>query len=664
MALTRLAGPRSRAFALTVSVAWLAVTGLPLAPAKPSFDPVAMTTVALTGAVDHAVTPLGAAAVAAVQQGDPAAAPGWSAHVQLTKAAEMVGFDWADQSAGELRVRSHGPSGWSDWVDVDGPDGTPDPGEGNGRGSAGPVWIGHGDDAIELDVAGGTLRDLQLRLLHIPDPPTQSGLGIESAGAAPAWANIWPRSAWGARDWSSSTPGCGSGPKYGSVRGAVVHHTVTTNSYSPDEALSLLRGIQAFHIDANGWCDIGYNFVVDRYGRAFEGRAGGMDRAVIGAQVAGFNSVTTGIALLGQYQPGASPPAADVPPAQLDALRSVLVWKLATHGVDALGTVTAVSGCEDENGGICKYPAGSVATFPAISPHRELNYTSCPGDYTVAYLGALRTQVAAQVFNSGPWSPLPNWTPTANAPRVLTVDAVGGVHPAGGATAVNTSGYWPYFAIVRGAAGDGSGGYVLDGYGGVHGYGSAPSNPGGSAAYWPGWDIARGIATGPVQASGYVVDGYGGVHPFGAAPPTSGTAYWPGRDIVRGIASQPGGLGGYVLDAYGGLHPFGLAPPSPGGAAYWPGWDIARGVAMNPTGPGGYVLDGFGGVHAFGGAPDLAISRYTPGWDVFRGLVILPGGGGYAIDAFGVPWPIGSAPAVATSLSWTGFDLARGIVAG
>jgi hypothetical protein len=107
-----------------------------------------------------------------------------------------------------------------------------------------------------------------------------------------------------------------------------------------------------------------------------------------------------------------------------------------------------------------------------------------------------------------------------------------------------------------------------------------------ASAYWPGWDIARGITLLPAAtksaAMGWTVDGFGGLHPFGGAPLLPATAYWSGWDIARGvIAWSGGGTGGWVLDGWGGLHPFGAAPVE-APSAYWPRWDIANGVA----GPG------------------------------------------------------------------------------
>src|SRR5438874_2012443 len=135
--------------------------------------------------------------------------------------------------------------------------------------------------------------------------------------AAPGAPPIIPRDEWGAASCPPRTT-----PGYGDVKLAFVHHTVTTNDYTPAQSAAIVRGICLYHRNTNGWNDIGYNFLVDKFGTIWEGRAGGVDQAVVGAQAQGYNSHSTGIADIGTHQ--------DVPVsnAELNAFASLIRWKL------------------------------------------------------------------------------------------------------------------------------------------------------------------------------------------------------------------------------------------------------------------------------------------------------------------------------------------------
>ena len=163
-----------------------------------------------------------------------------------------------------------------------------------------------------------------------------------------------------------------------------MHHTVTANDYAPEDSAGIVLGIARFHRNSNGWNDIGYNFLVDKYGQIFEGRAGGIDQPIVGAQAQGFNSVSTGVACLGTFTSVAQTPAG------MDALARLIGWKLSVHAVPTNGTITVTSAGGETN----RYPAGTPVTFERISGHRNGNNTSCPGDTLYTQLAQLRTAAA------------------------------------------------------------------------------------------------------------------------------------------------------------------------------------------------------------------------------------------------------------------------------
>ncbi len=92
---------------------------------------------------------------------------------------------------------------------------------------------------------------------------------------------------------------------------------------------AIIRGIYAYHTQSKGWSDVGYNFLVDRFGRIWEGRYGGVDRPVVGAHTLGYNDDAFAMSAIGNFET-AQPSAA-----MLDAYGRLFAWKLSLHGVSA-----------------------------------------------------------------------------------------------------------------------------------------------------------------------------------------------------------------------------------------------------------------------------------------------------------------------------------------
>jgi hypothetical protein len=253
----------------------------------------------------------------------------------------------------------------------------PDEGTRERRASGGwrlgnPYWVGR-SDGIRYRLRGRVTR---LRAYFVESP--SNGLPprrLMIAGSPP----IIARQSWGADEKIRR-----AGPTYApNAAFALVHHTAGSNSYTASQSAAIVRGIEVYHVKGNGWNDIGYNFLVDRYGQVFEGRFGGVDRNVIGAHAEGFNTGSVGVAVLGTYGSAAPPAAAQT------ALANLLAWRLDVAHVDPLGTLTW------ESGGNPRFPLGTPVFLRAISGHRDTGFTTCPGNALYARLGAIATQVAA-----------------------------------------------------------------------------------------------------------------------------------------------------------------------------------------------------------------------------------------------------------------------------
>ncbi|MFF4050623.1 N-acetylmuramoyl-L-alanine amidase [Streptomyces chartreusis] len=166
------------------------------------------------------------------------------------------------------------------------------------------------------------------------------------------------------------------------VKAAFVHHTASGGKYWCTQAPSLIRGIYRYHVLSMGWRDIGYNFLVDKCGNIYEGRAGGVTKAVLGAHTRGFNSNSMGIAVLGSY--GSTKPTV----ATVNAISRLTAWKLGLYGANPRGKTYLTSG------GGNLFRKGRNVRLNVISGHRDGFSTECPGRLLYAKLGTARASAA------------------------------------------------------------------------------------------------------------------------------------------------------------------------------------------------------------------------------------------------------------------------------
>jgi hypothetical protein len=305
---------------------------------------------------------------------------------------QLLGVTWRPtgrESEPSVLVRTHGEDGWTGWTALDAAP-TPRAAEArSARAGTEPLWAGTSDGyQVRVDVRDGRLpRGLRVNLVNPGSSPADADLDatrpMQSASAAAGQPQIFTRAQWGADERLRR-----NAPSYSAtVRAGFVHHTAGKNGYSAAEVPQIIRAIYAYHVKGNGWSDIGYNFLVDRFGRLWEGRYGGMDRAVIGAHTGGFNLDSFAVSAIGNYDKAAAPAP------MVDAIARVMAWKLAMSFRDPNGSTVLTS----QGGGTSRYGAGTRVTFSTISAHRDAGHTSCPGKNLYAQLATIRALTTSYV---------------------------------------------------------------------------------------------------------------------------------------------------------------------------------------------------------------------------------------------------------------------------
>ncbi|MFF5520922.1 peptidoglycan recognition protein family protein [Streptomyces coeruleorubidus] len=346
-----------------------------------------------------------------------------------TEPFSMIGVTWDDPDAALdgtalVRTRSRESGAWSAWraldTDVRTSETGPDRLRAGVRGGTQPLWTGP-SDGVQVRMSGARLPEgLRVELVDpdggsdavhttlvepdidepdIEEPDIDEPAAVEPAAGGPTAERpaVTSRSDWGADESLVKDP-----PTYTTGTQAMfVHHTAGTNDYTCAESASVVRGVFLYHVRSNGWNDIGYHFVVDKCGRVFEGRAGGIDKPVLGAHTYGFNTGTSSISVLGDYNKTTANTAVR------ESVAKVAAWKLGLYGIDPTGTVVLTAGAD--NG---KYKAGQKATLPRIPGHRDGYPTECPGQHLYDDLPEIRTLAgkAAKLVEPAP-------EPTAPGPE-------------------------------------------------------------------------------------------------------------------------------------------------------------------------------------------------------------------------------------------------------
>ncbi len=355
---------------------------------------------------------------------------------QPVRGYATVGVTWDDAANyGDedvaVQVRTEKSGSWSGWMDAEyhdehGPDGGSAEEAASGQRPGTDALVIGDVDRVQMRAEttdGSTPPDLKLAVIDpgtgtmtrqapaidtskLPPPAGAPQAGAPQAAGATdtqetvalsamkvaAKPYIYSRAQWGANERLRDQ----SRPSYGTVKAGFIHHTVNANSYSSAQVPALLRGIYAYHTQSRGWRDIGYNFLVDRFGRIWEGRYGGVGSPVVGAHTLGYNEVSFAMSAIGNFDIAAPPQAV------LAAYARLFAWKLSLYSIAANAPRVYVKN----------------RWLPAINGHRDVGQTACPGRYLYAKLPYVRTAARSVQNNAQSGTPTPK--PPAPKPYVPT----------------------------------------------------------------------------------------------------------------------------------------------------------------------------------------------------------------------------------------------------
>lgn len=344
---------------------------------------------ALPAAVGAAVDPADRAVRLVPDAGSPVSA----AEVPLSPGTErlrtttysLVGATWQGPEP-RISIRTGPGARWQRLRPLaDGP--SVGAGEGvAGLGASDLVWTGPQRD-LEVRLTGTAARDVTLVLIDPGERPLSPLTTRRSTSATAEDPVRAPRPALRTRkDWGADPSWRNGRPHYlDRLRQVHLHHTATGNDYSRADVPGIIRGMYRYHTQTLGWFDLGYNFVVDRFGRTWIGRSGGAARLVQGAHTLGFNHISVGVAVIGTHE------RRQPRRAVLGAVSRLAAWKFDRHDRDARRKVRVTSTGSD------KYAEGERVRLPAFDGHRDTNDTACPGRRLYDKLPGLRRRTQARI---------------------------------------------------------------------------------------------------------------------------------------------------------------------------------------------------------------------------------------------------------------------------
>ncbi|HEY8758180.1 MAG TPA: N-acetylmuramoyl-L-alanine amidase, partial [Candidatus Limnocylindria bacterium] len=320
-----------------------------------------------------AAQPAGATALSIGSTGGAIPVEYLSSVVAAGQLFDRLGVHWTERAgvtdpiAFDVRTSTDG-SVWTDWSAITDDDdmfdadrnehyGAPIPVSGDAR-FAQYRASGNADALLHVGLTFMDVTDLNAGPLARLANDLQNAIAM--AGLSYASAAVGPSKILTRQDWAADESLMKWTPEYKRVQKAIVHHTAGDDGGT--NVAATIRAIYYFHAVTRGWGDIGYNFLVDKYGNIWTGRAGGDH--VIGGHAYGWNNGSFGVAAIGTYS------STTPTPAMVGAIANIIAMKFAQFGIAPYGADTYTHQEQRSDG--TWVPVTSNP--PNIQGHRDSNY--------------------------------------------------------------------------------------------------------------------------------------------------------------------------------------------------------------------------------------------------------------------------------------------------
>ncbi|MFY9418041.1 MAG: hypothetical protein WAP17_02995, partial [Bacteroidales bacterium] len=218
------------------------------------------------------------------------------------------------------------------------------------------------------------LQDLSPQLDELIKRNDSEGILLPDR-SCPALPTMIPRSSWCGSYSACQNPTYT--PTYISATHTVIHHGASPDSYT--DGAAVVRSYWNYHVNTNGWSDIGYNYLFDKTGNMYVGRYNPNlpNSDVRGAHAGSSNSYSIGLNYLGNSDASGTAPTT----AQNNKCCQFMAWWYDHKGFDPTSSASIL--CQDN----------VTRTIKRICGHRDVNPggTTCPGNALYALLPTLRT---------------------------------------------------------------------------------------------------------------------------------------------------------------------------------------------------------------------------------------------------------------------------------